>query len=207
LVERASGIEIVAAAASSRLALEWLKGGKVHIAGSHLEDPSTGEFNLPFVDTGQMTVLTFARWEEGWVTAPGNPLELQAVEDLARVHIINREEGSGARAVLDQLIKKAGIPAKKIEGYGRIAFGHLAAAYAVMSGAADCCLATRSAAQTFGLGFVPIHNERYDLILNRQTVQTPAAQAFLDVLQRSELRRKLELLAGYDTSETGRVQV
>jgi len=209
MVERISGVEIVSAAASSKLALAWLKEGKVHIAGSHLEDPKTGEFNLPYIRKEfpgeDFTIVTFARWEEGLVVAAGNPKSIRKIEDLGRKHVqfINREPGSGSRALLDKLVGRAGLDAAKIQGYGRIAFGHLAAAYGVASGEADVCLATRSAAHTFGLDFVPLHGERYDLVMRRRTADLPAAKAFLDVLQRAALRRKLEVLAGYDTSETG----
>jgi len=93
----------------------------------------------------------------------------------------------------------------RIQGYERVAHGHLAAAYCVVSREADVCLATRSAAKTFGLDFTPLHSERYDLVIRKRTADLPAVKAFLDVLQRSTLRRKLEVLAGYDTSETGSV--
>jgi molybdate-binding protein len=95
----------------------------------------------------------------------------------------------------------------QVRGYDRISNGHLAAAYAVASEEADCCLATRSAAQTFGLDFVALRFERYDLVMRKQTLELPAAQAFLDVLQQGTLRRRLEVLAGYDTSHTGAVLV
>ncbi len=212
MVEKASGIEIVSAAASSKLALTWLSEGKVHIAGSHLEDPKTGEFNLPFIrkhfPNEDFSVITFARWEEGFVIASGNPKSVRKVEDLARknVRFINREPGSGSRGLLDKMLENAGIDGgSKVNGYERIAYGHLAAAYCVLSKDADVCLATRSAAQTFGLDFVPLHSERYDLVMKRRTADLPAAKAFLDVLQRATLRRKLEVLAGYDTAQTGSI--
>jgi putative molybdopterin biosynthesis protein len=209
MVEKISGVEIVSAAASSKLALSWLKEGKVHIAGSHLEDPKTGEFNLPFIrkefPDQDFRVVTFARWEEGLVIAPRNPKGIHKVEDLARktVRFVNREAGSGSRALLDRLLEKAGLDAHQVQGYKRVAYGHLAAAYYVVTGDADVCLATRSAAQAFGLDFIPLHSERYDLVMRKRTSDLPAAKAFLDVLQRATLRRKLEVLAGYDTSETG----
>jgi putative molybdopterin biosynthesis protein len=209
MVEKISGVEIVSAAASSKLALSWLSEGRVHIAGSHLEDPHTGEFNLPFIrkvfPAGDFTVVTFARWEEGLVVALGNPKEIRKVEDLARknVRFVNREPGSGSRALLDKCLAKAGIDAHRIRGYERVAYGHLAAAYCVVSREADVCMATRSAARTFGLDFIPLHSERYDLVMRKGTTTLPAAKAFLDVLQRATLRRKLEVLAGYDTSDTG----
>jgi putative molybdopterin biosynthesis protein len=209
MVEKISGVEIVSAAASSKLALSWLSEGKVHIAGSHLEDPKTGEFNLPYIrkqfPDEDFIVITFARWEEGFVVAAGNPKRIRKIEDLARknVKFANREPGSGSRGLLDQLMQKAKMDAQKVEGYDRIAHGHLAAAYCVVSREADVCLATRSAAQTFGLDFVPLHSERYDLVMRKRTADLPAIKAFLDVLQRATLRRKLEVLAGYDTSQTG----
>ena len=209
MVEKISGVEIVSAAASSKLALTWLKEGKVHIAGSHLEDPKTGEFNLPYIrkefPDGDFIVVTFASWEEGLVIGAGNPKSVRKIEDLARknVRFVNREPGSGSRGLLDKLLEKDGMTARNVQGYDRVAFGHLAAAYCVVSRSADVCLATRSAAQTFGLDFIPLRRERYDLVMRKRTADLPAAKAFLDVLQRSTLRRKLEVLAGYDTSETG----
>jgi molybdate-binding protein/DNA-binding XRE family transcriptional regulator len=211
MVEKISGVEIVSAAASSKLALTWLNEGKVHIAGSHLEDLKTGEFNLPFIRKQfpgeEFTVVTFAQWEEGLVISPGNPKRLRKIEDLARknVRFVNREPGSGSRALLDKLLETGGMDAQKIHGYDRVAYGHLAAAYCVVSREADACLATRSAAQSFGLDFIPLHSERYDLVMRRRTTELPAVKAFLDVLQRATLRRKLEVLAGYDTSQTGTV--
>ncbi|PWU02081.1 MAG: molybdate metabolism transcriptional regulator [Terriglobia bacterium] len=211
IVEKASGVEIVSAAASSKLALRWLKQGSVHIAGSHLEDPKTGEFNLPFIRSEfpgeDLTVVTFARWQEGLVVAPGNPKHVRKIEDLARKNIRfrNREPGSGSRALLDKLLQNCGVDGSKIPGYDQVAYGHLAAAYGVVSGDADVCLATQSAARTFGLDFIPLHAERYDLVMRRRTASLPAVKAFLDVLQRASLRRRLEVLAGYDTRETGAV--
>ncbi len=213
MVERTTGVEIISASASSKLALTWLKEGKVHIAGSHLEDPKTGEFNLPFIrrefPDQDFTVVTFARWEEGLVVAHGNPKRIHKVEDLARINVraVNREHGSGSRALLDKLLEKSGVNSHNVRGYQRIAYGHLAAAYCVVSGEADVCLATRSAAKSFHLGFIPLHSERYDLVMRKRTTELHAVKAFMDVLQRAMLRRKLEVLAGYDTSQTGAVLV
>jgi molybdate-binding protein/DNA-binding XRE family transcriptional regulator len=209
MVERSSGVEVVPAAASSKLALTWLKEGKVHIAGSHLQDSKSGEFNLPYVrqkfSGEEILVVTFAKWEEGLVVASGNPKGICAAEDLARkgVRFVNREGGSGSRALLDRLLEGADVPPAKIHGYNHIAFGHLPAAYQVLAGEADACIATRSAAQTFGLDFVPLHSARYDLVMRKRTGDLPSVKAFLDVLQRATLRRKLEVLAGYDASQTG----
>lgn len=191
MVETQSGVGVLHAPASSRLALDWLKAGKVHIAGSHLEDPGSAEFNLPFIRrrfrNRDMAVITFARWEEGFVVAPGNPREIRNVGDLGRrdVSLMNREQGSGSRGLLDGLIGKAGLAAASVRGYDDVAFGHLSAAHAVVTGQADCCVATRSAARAFDLDFVPLRSERYDFVLERNTLALPAVKVFFDVLQPS----------------------
>jgi molybdate-binding protein len=195
------------------LALDWLKQGKVHVAGSHLQDPDGTEFNLPLIrrqfPDHDMAIITYARWEEGLVVRPGNPKAIRKVDDLARknVSLINREAGSGSRSLLDKLMRGAGLNPLSVRGYDRLAFGHLPAALAVLNGEADCCIATWAAAQAFGLDFVPLRSERYDFVLYRETLELAAVQAVFDVLQRLALRRKLETLAGYDTSETGVVRV
>lgn len=211
VVEKTTGIEVVPAAASSKLALAWLKEGVTHIAGSHLEDPGTGEFNLPYLrqhfPNEDLAVITFARWEEGLVVAPANPKRISKIEHLASrsVQFVNREVGSGARALADRLLKEAGLAPGRVRGYQVEAYGHLAAAYAVAAGDADCCIATRAAAQAFELDFIPLKSERYDLVMRRRILQLPAVQSFLDVLQLATLRRQLEVFAGYDTTVTGTV--
>ncbi len=210
---RFNDIDMIVAPSSSQQALEWLKEGKVHVAGSHLRDSSSGEYNLPAIKRlfpqAAVKVVTFAVWEQGFVVAVGNPKNIRTVEDLDRpdVRIVNREKGAGSRELLDRLLHQAGLPADRLHGYDRIAYGHLPAALAVSLGDADCCLATRSAARAFGLGFVPLATERYDLVLRRQSSKLPAMEALLDTLNRAAVRRRLELLAGYDTRHTGEVLV
>jgi molybdate-binding protein/DNA-binding XRE family transcriptional regulator len=206
---RADGVEMILAPCSSRQALEWLKEGKAHMAGSHWKDDRSGEYNLPLVKRlfpqGGVQVITFAIWEEGLVVARGNPKAIRGVEDLARkdVSIMNREEGAGSRQLLDKRLAAAGISGEQVHGYNRTANGHLPAALAVSSGYADCCIATRAASRAFGLDFLPLAVERYDLVVPRRFAELAAAQAALDALNRSAMRRKLETLAGYDTSHTG----
>jgi len=210
LVEKVSGVRIVPAAAASRAAIRMLCDNAAHIAGSHLEDGDTGEFNLPLVrGTSALdgaAVVTMARWEVGLVVAAGNPKRLRRIEDLARptITFVNREPGSGSRALLGKLMKRAGISAPAVRGFNRTATGHLAAAYRVASGDADVCLATRSAARSFGLSFVPIQFERYDFIVPLKHRQLPAVRTFLDAIQSAAIRRKFADLTSYDTTDMGR---
>lgn len=206
---REEGTELLPAAASSHRSLEWLRKGKVHIAGTHLRDPQSGEFNLPFLRRlfggENLVVVTFAHWEEGLLTTRGNPLGIRTAADLARrgLRFLNREPGSGSRALFDRLAVEAGLDTRKLSASGRLASGHLAAAYAISRGEADCCIATRSAAQAFGLDFVPLQQERFDLVLRRRDVSLAAVQAVLGMLQKATFRRKLECQAGYETRRTG----
>jgi molybdate-binding protein/DNA-binding XRE family transcriptional regulator len=210
---RFDDVDAVVAASSSQQALEWLREGKVHVAGSHLRDLPSGEYNLPAIrrlfPKSEVKVVTFAIWEQGLVLQPENPKSIRSIADLARknVSIINREKGAGSRGLLDQKLREAGVAARQVKGYDREVHGHLAAALAVSMQEADCCIATRSAARAFGLSFVPLATERYDLVFRRQHARLPAVEALLDVLNRAAIRRKLEILAGYDTSHTGEVLV
>ncbi|MBV9084889.1 MAG: helix-turn-helix domain-containing protein [Acidobacteriaceae bacterium] len=210
---RPSAIEIVSVLAASRLALDWLKQGKIHVAGSHLLDHATGNYNVPIIrrllPKASLRVITFAVWEQGLVVKRGNPKSIRSVADLARngVTIVNREKGAGSRDLLDSSLRQLRIPFKRVKGYRSIATGHLEAAYAVAAGHADCCIASRSAARCFALDFVPLAVERFDLSFTKACLESTVARALIDVLHRSDFRKKLQFIAGYDTTHTGEVLV
>jgi putative molybdopterin biosynthesis protein len=206
---QAAGIELVLAHRNSSQALKLLQSGSVHISGTHLRDEASGESNLP--EIGRMfakntvAVVSFAVWEEGIITARGNPKQLREVADFAGpgVSIVNRERGAGSRLLLDAHLKRAHIDPHQVSGYERTAPGHLPAAWQVYSGSADACIATRAAARMFGLGFIPLVSERYDLAIRRAHLDLPGVQALLDTLNRASFRRELESLGGYDTKGAG----
>lgn len=204
-----AGVELVLAHRNSSQALGLLKDRFVHVAGTHLRDEPSGESNLPAIarlfPRNSVAVITFAVWEEGMVVAHGNPKKIRGVEDLARpdIRIVNREAGAGSRKLLDARLKRLKIPASEVRGYDVEAAGHLPAAWRVHTGEADGCIATRGAARLFGLGFVPLVSERYDLAIRRQHLDLPGIRALLDVLSRSQFRRELDSLGGYDTTSAG----
>jgi molybdate-binding protein len=203
------GVEAVSASRNSSQSLDLLKQSMVHVAGTHLKDEETGESNLPAIKKqfpkGSVAVVSYAFWEEGIVIAHGNPKGIRGIEDLARkdVKIVNREPGSGIRMMLDSHLGKHGIPANDINGYDSVAPGHLPAAWQVKTGAADCCLATKTAACVFGLDFITLERERYDLVIRVQNMNHPGVQVLLDILGRTSFRRELEGLGGYDTHVAG----
>jgi putative molybdopterin biosynthesis protein len=150
-------------------------------------------------------VISYAIWQEGIVIARGNPKGIKGIVDLARkdVTIVNREPGSGSRFLLDSYLQRFGIESRMVKGYQEIASGHLPAAWQVKNGLADCCLATKTAACVFGLDFLPLQSERYDLILHKRNLNHPSVQVLLDTLGRTSFRRELEGLGGYDTRIAG----
>jgi molybdate-binding protein/DNA-binding XRE family transcriptional regulator len=206
---RAAGVELVLVHRNSSQALTLLKEGCVHIAGTHLRDEASGESNVPEVGRlfpkKAVAVVTFAVWEEGIVVARGNPKGVSGIEDFARpdISIVNREKGAGSRNLLDSHLKRLKIPFRNVTGYDRTASGHLPAAWQVRIGAADCCIATRAAARVFGLGFIPLVSERYDLAIRRRHLELPGVQAVLETLNRLSFRRELESFGGYDTKDAG----
>ncbi len=208
-VRKQGNVELITATCSSRQALEWLRARKVHIAGTHLAGKAAGGSNLTvirrFFPRGGVRIVTFASWEEGLVVAAANPKGISGVGDLARpeVTIVNREVGAGARLLLDRSLEREGIPPGNVRGYDQTAGGHVLAAWHVHGGMADCCVATRAAARVFGLSFIPLACERYDLVIPEQNFDLPAIQVVLDALNRATLRGELEALGGYDTSKTG----
>ena len=210
MVEKISGVEIVSAAASSKLALTWLSEGKVHIAGSHLEDPKTGEFNLPYLrkqfPDEDFSVVTFARWEEGLVVAAGNPKTRSQDRRSGAEECPVRESRARLgkpRAAGPACWRRPAWTRGKVQGYDRIAHGHLAAAYCVMSRRSGRLPGDALRRSDVRAGF---HSAAQRALRpgDAQAYRGSAAvKAFLDVLQRATLRRKLEVLAGYDTSQTG----
>lgn len=196
--------------ASSTAALELLRRGQVHLAGAHLLDERSGQFNLPVVKRllpdRRVVIVRLARTEAGLVVRPGNPHRARRIEDLsrARLKLVNREQGAGARQLLDRLLLRARIPSSQIQGYQWEVRGQLQVAQAVALGAADAGIATRSAAVAQGVDFVPLADERFDLIFPAASMQDERIARLVDLLGSRPFRRELAAL-GYDTSESGHV--
>src|SRR5271166_1931853 len=211
LARRRSPVSMVALSCSSGKALHSLLSGRAHIAGAHLRDPKSGDFNSGAVRHGikrhPSILVNFARWELGIATAPGNPLKLRGFTDLTRprMRIANRELGSGARAALDEAIAQLGIRGDAIEGYRRELAGHLEVAAAIATGQADFAVTIRVAGDVYGLGFVPIREERYDLVILKRDLDAVPIKAMLDALNSRGLAQEVAQFCGYDTSQMGKV--
>jgi molybdate-binding protein/DNA-binding XRE family transcriptional regulator len=194
---------------NSSKSLELLKRGVIHVAGTHIRDQASGESNLAAIERlfrrTSIAVVSLAYWEAGIVVAPGNPKGIRSPEDLSRkdVRLVNREPGAGARMLLDTHLRRLGISPQMVNGYNYVASGHLPAARLVQSGQADCCIATSAAARVFGLDFIPLVTERYDLVTRKGHLQLPQVQALFETLGRAAFRHELEDLAGYDAKPAG----
>jgi excisionase family DNA binding protein len=190
--------------------LAALHDGIVDLATAHLLDPASGEYNLPFVKNlfgaDAVVVQLFFR-QLGLIVAPGNPLRLRAIADLARpeVRLVNRQAGSGTRAYLDHALARLKINSRTLNGYDRSVSSHIEAGLRVLGGAADAGLATMTAARMLGLDFVPLARERFDLVIRRERFFAPKMQVLLNIVGSSEFRGLLDAMGGYECGESGRI--
>jgi putative molybdopterin biosynthesis protein len=211
LGRRRPGWRLSSANVGSLGGLLALGRGEAHLAGSHLLDEETGEYNLAYVRRYlagvPMRIIGFVRREQGLIVPRGNPKGLRSLADLTRpdVAFINRQRGAGTRVLLDYRLKQAGISPRAIQGYERQEFTHLAVAAAVASGAADCGLGILAAARALDLDFVPLDHERYDLIVPARFYADPLLAPLLEILGEPAFQARVAALGGYTTAEMGRV--
>jgi len=208
------GIDPGATLASSNVGslggLVALRDGLCHIAGSHLLDPATGEYTLPYLPRvlgrADLMVVRLVHREQGLIVAAGNPLEITGIADLGRpgLRYVNRQRGAGTRVLLDHELRRHGMEPRDVTGYEREEHTHLAVAAAVAAGRADVGLGIRSATQTFGLDFVPVAQEPYDLVLTKQTYGSSLLAPLWALLADDTFRASITALSGYSTAETGR---
>lgn len=192
---------------SNHSALEAMAKAQTHVAGIHDVNRSAGDANVEAVRRHakgtEVVLVTLARWEAGLVTSPGNPKRVRRPVDLGRrgLRLVTREPGSGARRLLDHHLNEAGIkrarPVTALE-----ATGHLEVAQAISMGAGDVGVATRDAAIAYGLDFIPLAEERFDLVLPLASLEDARISRLFDVMTSGAARRELAAL-GYDVRSCG----
>jgi len=189
--------------------LHALRREEAHLAGSHLLDPETGEYNLAsirrYLPEVAVVVRALVGREQGLIVGAGNPLGIRGLEDLARpeVSFVNRQRGAGTRLLLDYHLERLGVPAERVQGYAREEYTHLAVASAIASGSAVCGLGIRAAAEALGLSFVPLFHERYDLIIPRVHHDSALLAPLLALLEDRSFRQAVAALPGYDVTPMG----
>lgn len=205
------GIRLSSANLGSLGGLIALQRREAHLAGSHLLDPETGEFNMAYVrkylSDIPTVVLGYVAREQGLIVPPGNPKNFTGLADLAKtgVTFINRQRGAGTRLLLDYHLEQLGVDAASIGGYDREQYTHLSVAAAVASGLADCGLGIRAAAVALDLDFIPLFNERYDLVIPMEHYQSAKLAPLIELVNDVEFQETVDALAGYDTSPMGQV--
>ncbi len=188
-----------------------LRQGRAHLGGSHMLDPETNTYNVPFIQrylAGVPLKLINLTWrQQGLMLAPGNPKHIRTIKDLARpgVRFINRQRGAGTRLLLDFLLQEEKLAAAAIQGYDREEYTHMAVAVNVFSGTADVGLGIMAAAQALGLDFIPLLPERYDLVVPESTFAEPRFQALLAVIRSAEFQEAATALGGYDLKDCGKI--
>lgn len=192
-----------------------LQRGEAHLAGAHLFDPETGEYNVSYIERllaahrEHVVVVGFVNRRQGLIVAPGNPKQIVGLEDLRRpdVSFVNRQRGAGTRVRLDYELARLQIDPARIRGYERQEFTHLAVAAAVQSGVADCGLGILAAARALGLDFVPLFDERYDLVIAAQFYESELLEPLLALIRKPEsaFRQAVAALGGYDLTPMGTV--
>ncbi len=188
-----------------------LRRGEAHLAGVHLLDEETGEYNIPYVERLlpgiPVVVVNLMYRQQGFIVPRGNPRMVRTFIDLARPNMkfVNRQKGAGTRLLLDYYLRREGVKPEDVEGYEREEYTHLAVAAAVAGESADAGLGIMAAANALQLGFYPVTEERFDLVIPEIYWETPHIQSLLEVLADPDFRRRVEQLGGYSMRETGRV--
>lgn len=188
-----------------------LRRGEAHFAGSHLLDPATGTYNLPYIDQylpdTPVVVMRWVRREQGLIVQPGNPLGLRSLADLTRpkVRFVNRQRGAGTRVLLDYELDKAGIPTGMIGGYLTEEYTHLAVAASVASGRANVGLGIPAAAHALDLDFIPLFHEEYHLVIPKTYFDSSLLAPLFTTLDAGDFQRDLVRLPGYDVRGMGEI--
>ncbi|WP_198470978.1 substrate-binding domain-containing protein [Acetomicrobium sp. S15 = DSM 107314] len=181
-----------------------LSRGEAHMAACHLLDPATGRYNDSYIDALKphdrkwIRKVVFLR-SQGFILKEGNPKGIKGVEDLARkdVRIINRQPGAGTRVLLDYLLRESGISPSQVQGYNVQTNTHIDAAARVAWGLADVAVGVKAAADAWGLDFIPITWEPYELVIPEEHIGHPGVQALLDAIENPMWRKEVEELGGY----------
>jgi len=212
LAEITPGASLELNFSGSLAGLMALAEGRADLAGCHLWDEESDSYNIPFVRRllpGKRTaVVTLAHRHLGLIVSPGNPLGLTGLADLARpaVQFVNRQSGSGTRVWLDAQLTRLGVLPGQIHGYSNEQRSHSAVARQVAEGQANAGLGLEQAARTYGLDFIFLTRERYDLVLLAAALENPALGALLDWLSTPAARQALSGLSGYDLNATGQTE-
>ncbi len=212
LKKRYPKFSISSAHVGSMGGLMALKKGEAHMAGTHLLDEETGEYNVSFakrlLPDKNILLINLVYREQGLLVPKGNPKNINGFEDLTRTDVVfvNRQSGAGTRLLTDKCLRKLGIAPKDVKGYEREEYTHMGVASAVLTGIADTGLAILASARALNLDFIPVAKERYDLAIPHEFFKTEMLQCLIKIIREdAEFRTLVTNLGGYDISDMGKV--
>ena len=200
-------MKIVSSHVGSMAGIMAIRKGEAHVAGIHLLDPETKQYNISYVRrllAGQEVVLyPFLKRKQGWILPAGNPLEIRNVRDLVEkgANFVNRQKGAGTRILFDMLLEEAGLEPERIAGYDREMFSHLAVAAEVNSDACGAGLGIYPAAKAMGLEFVPVSDEEYDLVMTRSFYESEQFKLLAEIIHSPAFKAQVENIGGYQVVE------
>ncbi|MBW1716251.1 MAG: molybdopterin biosynthesis protein [Deltaproteobacteria bacterium] len=207
--EKDSAIRIASGNVGSLGGLLALKKGTAHVAGAHLLDTATGEYNISYIQKYlkgvPVHVFNLVVRDQGLIIQRGNPKQVRGIGDLTRddLSFINRQPGSGTRILFDYKLQEMGIDPSQVSGYDNEEYTHMNVAVAVLNGMADVGLGIMAAAKALDLDFVPVLSEQYDLVIPSSFVNDHKIQLLISVARSKEFRKRVEALGGYNPEKSG----
>jgi putative molybdopterin biosynthesis protein len=202
---------LASANVGSQGGLVALRRGEAHLAGSHLLDPTSGEYNISYIrqymPAMEVKVIALVGRDQGLIVKKGNPKRVESLHDLTRheINFMNRQRGAGTRVLLDYHLNLLGLSAESILGYTQEEYTHLGVAAAVASGRADCGLGIAAAAKALDLDFIPLFQERYDLVFPKEHADSDLLSPLFEILSGRDFQESVSKLIGYDTSMMGKI--
>lgn len=203
LKQQRHDMKIVSSHVGSMAGVMAIRKGEAHVAGIHLLDPETREYNISYVKkllSAQDAVLyPFLKRTQGWMVPKGNPLKIERISDLAETQadFVNRQKGAGTRILFDLLLKEQGISPEQIKGYDREMFSHLSVAAEVKGNEKAAGLGIYPAAKAMGLDFVPVADESYDLLMTKDFFESEQGRWLVSVIQSHDFKNAVEKIGGY----------
>lgn len=204
--ERAD-MKIVSSHVGSMAGIMAIRKGEAHVAGIHLLDPNTKQYNSSYVKkllAGFDVVLyPFLKRKQGWILPNGNPLGIETVVDIfeKKANFVNRQKGAGTRILFDMLLEEKGISSEEITGYDREMFSHLAVAAEVNGDSHGAGLGIYPAAKAMNLDFVPVADEEYDLVMTRDFYESESGKLLIDIIQSPNFKQQVDKIGGYEVVE------
>ena len=205
-------MKIVSAHVGSMAGIMAIRKGEAHVAGIHLLDPITKQYNISYVKKllagADVVLYPFLKRKQGWILPKGNPLGIESVSDIAvkNANFVNRQKGAGTRILFDMLLEENGISSEEITGYDREMFSHLAVAAEVNGDDHGAGLGIYPAAKAMNLDFIPVGDEEYDLLMTKSFYESESGKQLVEIIQSVDFKQKVEMIGGYEVVENAQAK-